>query len=300
MPSGKNWFEFIFVNIIFIIGILIIVMINFISSIRQNWPLYRCNPLYMPLSKNMESDFTFCVQDMQKNMMGSYMQPFNYILGNMGDITGGFMDNINDARKMSTGIRGFNLGSATDIFGIFNNVIVEFQKMLFAMKDIMGKVIGVVMVFIYTMESVFETGSSVIAGPIGFLMSTTQTATSCFDPETKIRLKNGNIVCMKDLHLGDRLENGSMVRATMQIDNTFKELYYKMEGKGVHKSDIYVTGTHYIYSKQKGKFVQVKYHEDAVVTDTLNTEWLSCIITDDHKIKIGDYLFWDWQDHLIH
>ena len=32
---------------------------------------------------------------------------------------------------------------------------------------------------------------------------------------------------------------------------------------------------------------------------TKQTEWFSCLITSDHKIQIGNEVFWDWEDHFI-
>ena len=51
--------------------------------------------------------------------------------------------------------------------------------------------------------------------------------------DTNIRLKNGNIVKIKDINLGDVLVNGSIVQATMKIDNTdvnnYEDLYDSIE-----------------------------------------------------------------------
>jgi len=52
---------FIFINFGF--GCLVLATYYFqsISSIKQNWGKYRCNPLYMPLSDNIMSDFKYCI-----------------------------------------------------------------------------------------------------------------------------------------------------------------------------------------------------------------------------------------------
>jgi hypothetical protein len=86
----------------------------------------------------------------------------------------------------------------------------------------------------------------------------------CFHPDTKVQLKNGNVVLMKDLNLGDILENGSLVNGIMKLDNTGKQhKLYKFSGKGVNNESIYVTGSHYIQNDD-GKFIQVKEHDDAI------------------------------------
>ena len=113
-----------------------------------------------------------------------------------------------------------------------------------------------------------------------------------------IKLKNGKIVCMKDIHLGDILENGSRVNAVMKIDNQDKEDLYKISSKGTNGEDIFVTGSHLIYDKRQCKYIEVKHYSSAVKQTEVKTEWFSCLITDDHFIQIGEELFWDWEDYI--
>jgi len=121
----------------------------------------------------------------------------------------------------------------------------------------------------------------------------------CFHPNTKIKLKNGNVVQIKNINLGDIIENGSVVEATMKIDNTNNEKYedlYVIRNSGVDKEDIYVTGSHLI--NNCGVYIPVKDYKDAVKSN-LKTDVLFCLITSDHKIHIGSKTFWDWEDHFL-
>ena len=111
----------------------------------------------------------------------------------------------------------------------------------------------------------------------------------CFSPETLVKLQNGDEVAMKDLKLGDVLVNGSVVKATMKIKND-NDPYYKLPGS------VHVTGSHYI--KDGDKYVQVKDFPGAELT-TQTDPVVSCIVTDDHKIPVGDFIFWDWEDNLV-
>jgi hypothetical protein len=43
-------------------------------------------------------------------------------------------------------------------------------------------------------------------------------------------------------------------------------------------------------------YVPVKDHPDSVLCDNKEMDWLSCLITSDHKIRIGSMTFWDWDD----
>ena len=46
MPSGKNWTNFIYVNLAFAIYIAGVFYYSQLAAIKANWPLYRCNPMW--------------------------------------------------------------------------------------------------------------------------------------------------------------------------------------------------------------------------------------------------------------
>lgn len=118
----------------------------------------------------------------------------------------------------------------------------------------------------------------------------------CFSPQTPIKLQNGDLIHMKDVKLGDVLTNGSTVTAVMKI-KIQNEPYYKIYSLNLDKH-IYVTGTHYVKHRHENDYVQVKHFPEAKITDTFDSV-VYCLITDDHKIPIGEHVFWDWEDNLL-
>jgi len=110
----------------------------------------------------------------------------------------------------------------------------------------------------------------------------------CFSPETEVQLKNGTTRQMKNLELGDVLINGSIVEATMKIKNQ-SDPYYKI-------GDIHVTGSHYV--KDGNVYKQVRNFSKAEPTDKVD-KVVCCLVTSDHKIPVGDFMFWDWEDNLV-
>jgi hypothetical protein len=295
MPTGQNWINYIFINLAFLVYMISLVYMSSIQDIRKNWALYRCNPMYMPLSDNVGRDFTHCVQNIQVSSMGPLLQPLTNITGSLTNVVSGFTEDLNNVRNVISSIR-FNMGGIFGlILGVFANVVLEFQKITIAIKDMMGKNIGVMSVFMNIMDGSFKTVGSMWNGPTGGLV---RTLGKCFHPETSVRLKNGQIVFMKDLNLGDVLENGSIVESTMRINNkTNPEQLYVLKGSGVNGVDIYVTGSHFIYNKRDKKFIPVSTFDKAEITNK-QTDWFSCLITSDHKIQIGSEVFWDWEDHV--
>lgn len=179
------------------------------------------------------------------------------------------------------------------VFGVFLNLIIEFQKIIISMKDLVGKTIGTMVTFLFVMDGSLKTMNSAWSGPTGQLV---RSLGKCFHPETKVKLQNGNIVSISEVNLGDILENGSVVESTMQISNANKtERIYLIDGP----TKIYVTGSHLVFDKSKNEFIKVENYSNAKLVD-INIDWFSCLITSDHKITIGDEVFWDWEDHFVH
>ena len=296
MPSGKNWVNFIYVNLAFAIYVGAIFYYSQVAQIKAQWPLYRCNPMYMPLADNMEENFVYCVQSMQTNFMGHLLQPLTFITSSLGGVLGGFMGEINDIRAMFDKIRTFISDTIQSIFGVFLNLVIEFQRITMGIKDLIGKTIGVMVSLMYIMDGSIKTMNSTWNGPPGQLV---RTLGKCFHPNTNVQLQNGNIKAMKDIDLGDILEDGAVVESVMKIDNKRDRApLYIIRNGGVRSADIYVTGSHLVYDDTIKNFIKVENYVGAE-TAILETDWFSCLITSNHRIKIGQHLFWDWEDHFV-
>jgi hypothetical protein len=294
MPTAKNWFNFVFIQAIFIIQIVGIYYFISLNKIRENWPVYRCNPMFMMLATDVEQNFVYCVQNMQTSFMGYLLQPLTYVTTMLASLGGDITESINDARGMFDYVRNSISGIVQSVFGVFLNLVIEFQKITIGIKDLVGKMIGVMTTLMYMMDGSVKTMQSAWNGPPGQMVTSLG---HCFDPETKLKLKNGSVVKMKDINLGDVLEDGSEVVATMQINNTTDEDVYRLKNAGHDDEDIYVTGSHLIYDN--GNFISVREHPEAILEKTRELKWFSCLITNTHKIKIGKEIFWDWEDYII-
>jgi len=298
MPTGRNWLSFVYVNLAFAIYIAGVFYYNQLALIRKDWPLYRCNPMYMPLAEDVGSNFTYCIQTMQTNYMGYLLEPLTFITSSLGTTLGNFANDLNSIRAMFSKVRGKNLDIVQSIFGVFLNLIIEFQKITISIKDLIGKLIGVMTTLLYTMDGALLTMQSTWNGPPGQMV---QALGKCFHPDTSIKLNDGTIKKMKDLDLGDVLENGVFIDAVLKIDNKREpvELYVNIgEGIGVSGEKIYVTGSHLVQHKDNKKLLLVKDSKDYKKSD-VKTDYLMCLITSNHIIKIGDETFWDWEDHFI-
>ena len=156
---------------IIIIGVFITMIIMNIMSggknhIKDNWPKYRCNPVIMPFAKHfgydVDENFSYCVQNMQKNYMGHLLKPVNYNLSVINDTGTGLLNTIHRIRAMISNIRGFAGSIIQSVFGVFFNVVIEFQKFIIIIKDMMSKLVGIVAAFVYVIDSTSQSIQSAI------------------------------------------------------------------------------------------------------------------------------------------
>lgn len=293
MPKGADWLNFIFVNLGFIAQIFAMYYFSAIKEIKENWPLYRCNPAYWPLSDNIEEDFVYCIQNTQMNFMGYLLEPLNYIVSSLGFLGTEFTESLQAVRVVIANIRTFVTSITENILGIFLNIITEFLKITLGIKDLVGKLIGTVVTLLYLIEGSVDAGVSFWDGPIG-----QSVRALCFHPETKVELMDGRVLPMNELLYGDVLLGGSKIDVVFRLHNAANEPLYRVQSKTTGEY-VYVTGEHMIYSSAANKFIKVKDHPDSVAQTDIQTEWLYSFLTSDHRIRIGEYEFWDWDDAML-
>lgn len=295
MPSGSNWLNFVYVNIAFVIYMAGVFYYNQLAEIKEDWPKYRCNPMYMFLADNVEENFTYCVQNMQTGLMGYLLEPITFVTNSLTSQLGGFSDDIQNIRAMFDKIRTFFSSIVQNIFGVFLNLIIEFQRITIGIKDLMGKSIGIMVSLMYVMDGSIKTMNSTWNGPPGQMV---RALGKCFHPNTTLLLQNQKLVSMKNIELGDVLEDGSIVETILKIDNRKNTEYFYKISDNSRDEYIFVTGSHLVYDESSDTFIKVENYHKAEKTNK-KSDVLYCLITDTHKIQIGEQTFWDWEDHFI-
>ena len=292
-PTGKHWMNFIYINLAFITIVCIMVYYISIKEIKKNWGKYRCNPMFMVFSDNIADDFTTCINTVQNHSIGPLLTPVTTEIGDLQSASEQQNQQIQES-KSSIDNLNFSLDSSmSSMDNKFSNSSVELQKITYGIKDLMGKMGAIAVSMMYVLQGNVHTMKSAWNGPPGQIMRKLASLGHCFHPDTKLILKNGKSVCMKDVPLGSILENGSKVVSVMKVDPCGEPLL-KIQSSG---QPIYVTGSHLIKEDGDFSFIKVADHPNAESQDAVKSDWYSCLITDNHLIKIGDYIFWDWEDY---
>ncbi len=264
-----------------------------IKKLQKDWPKYRCNPMAMPLAgylgHNTMQNFTQCIGQIQKGLMGHFLEPIYYVLGLMGGLGKTILGAINSIRAVFTGLKKRIGQIVKSMFSMIINVLIQFQKIIIKMKDLMMKVIGTMMTTVYMVQGIGLAGKSANNGPIGGVLRAL-----CFSPKTQVKMNNGKMKNINKIKIGDILENNNKVIATLNILGDKYSPYYKIYSKELNE-DILVTGEHLIQNPDTNRFIPVRDFKHAKPTD-IQDKILSCLVTESHLIEVGEYTFWDWED----
>lgn len=297
-----NLLILIYITIWVLILIYVPYIFGMMSQVKDNWTDYRCNPMVLPVagyinkedgqtsSDATSSNFTYCTQNIVTNFMGSILDPLYYVVSSLTDLGGEFGDTINAIRGVINAVRSFISMITSGIMNTFSNVIVAFMKTIIDIEDLLGKMLGIAQVMVYLNLGLNDTAQS-IGNSEEFKMVI---ETLCFHPDTIVEKTNKEYCKMSELSLGDVIDGNSEILIILKIKNKTKEKLYKL--KGLNNTYIQVTGSHLIYKKNEG-YILVKDHPDAIPTEDYCDEYY-CFITSNSKIKIGKYIFHDWEDDV--
>ena len=129
----------VIIVLIFILLYLFNLLVVGIQRIKENWPVYRCQPLVMPFASifghDSSKNFGYCIANMQKNFMGPLLKPLNFNISLLGDITGGLTSGLNSNRDFVGKFRAAISGTFMNIFSVVFNVMIEVQRTVINIKD---------------------------------------------------------------------------------------------------------------------------------------------------------------------
>jgi hypothetical protein len=107
----------------------------------------------------------------------------------------------------------------------------------------------------------------------------------CFDEFTLIPLINGNNVHIKDIHVGDKLENGSYVTSKFKVTSANMKIYVL--------NNIIVSESHLV--KYNSKWIRLNEHPSAKEIK-YNKPFLYCLNTSNKIIELNKIVFSDWDE----
>ena len=110
---------------------------------------------------------------------------------------------------------------------------------------------------------------------------------SCFSADTRVSLCGGGTIPISGLTPGRVLSDGQKVCSVMKLCRGDEVLY--------SLGDVVVSGTHLVFDECNG-WISVEDHPQSLMMTGRTDEYLYCLTTSNKVLRIGDFLFCDWDD----
>ena len=289
--SAWQMFGFVITTFIFLI---VLVYTRFsIGSIEldANWEEQRCRPDVMMTSglygKDAEANVQHCMTKGFDARAKKTVIPFYSIMGSFADTLSSLITSINSTKVTFATL----VGSASTVFTEFSsrlqNMFHRMYSSVVQMKILMSRIFS-------TMNAIMYMGQSAIQAGMNFertsLWNTIRNF-SCFDPDTQVLTINRGIQSIKDVRIGDTLENGQKVTGFFQFNGDGQEMVV------LPKGSITVSGPHAVL--YGSKWIKSSEHPDSIRSHSWNggnERPLVCLNTTNNTIQIGKYTFTDYDE----
>ena len=260
-------------------------------ELDANWEEQRCRPDVMMTSglygKDAEANVQHCMTKGFDARAKKTVIPFYSIMGAFGDTLSSLITSINSTKVTFATL----VGSASSVFTEFSsrlqNMFYRMYSSVVQMKILMSRIFS-------TMHAIMYMGESAIQAGMNFertdLWNTVRNF-SCFDPDTQVLTLNRGIQFIKNIEIGDTLENGQKVTGFFEFNGDGQEMVILPEGR------ITVSGPHAVL--QGSKWIKSSEHPDSMHSHSWNggnERPLICLNTTNHTIQIGKYTFTDYDE----
>ena len=262
---------------------------------------HKDNPLSILFASQAGSSsnevFKTIVTDKSQGVFSEYMSFLKPIFDIFNKLFGKLGGSINILRNTLSPMRNYFASVAMVYYKYIENFTIGLFYSMHKFRTLMNRSLSGFSLMYHTVEHTKHTLSSVAhskelkklfdkgqyALDVGYAASKIGL---CFEENTLLKLKSGKFVKIRDINLGDILEDNSIVIEKHQFLNT--EELYKYNG-------VYVTGSHIVSEKDEWK--TVKNSNNAVKT-TICPEYVYCVSTDTAKIIINKNQFRDYNESV--
>ena len=140
----SDYIQTILIFVIFALLFLFNILAVGIKKIKEEWPLYRCNPVVMPFAGYFDQDvtqnFTYCIQNMQTISMGNLLQPLNYATQVMGNTISEIKGSVQYVREFFNKMRNFISDTISSIMSVFLNLLLGIVRIIIIVLDFVYRI----------------------------------------------------------------------------------------------------------------------------------------------------------------
>ena len=302
---------------VFFIIIYIILFFGILKDhVLENWNYYRTNPFVLPFAGFIKREPGETIAEASKknlnkvlwNIVNKFLE---VLMSPIYPIISIFMKLLKKVTSVLNGIRNQIAIMRNLMFKLFEDMYMRLQNGVATMtffflklRESMKRSYGLMNVLVYAIEHSFLFFESLVKSPLGKFGKLAETmglgasmfafgaagvpmwhGALCFHPDTPIVLNNRKIELIKNIKIGDLLEDNNKVVAV--IKSRTNQYLYELPG------NIKVSGDHLIF--YNGLWERVNDISPSKESSSL-TNNIVCLVTQNGTIKLGEYLFKDYLD----
>jgi hypothetical protein len=179
---GTSVLLFISITIIaFIIQSYFVTKKN-MSAIKANWINERCKPSVIPFAgvinppdgvsprEFTQQNFTYCVQDILKNMSEYALLPITFLLNSITNVYKHISVDIQRGREMFAHIRTQMATIVENIMNRLVNILIPIQLIIITFNDIISKIMGIFNTILMTTLGIYDTLKALLGSIVEFIV----------------------------------------------------------------------------------------------------------------------------------
>lgn len=180
---GGSFILFIIITFVFIVAVAYcLIMINS-QPIIDDWQNNRCKPYIIPIAgfithpegvtagEYTAENFTYCTQNILSSIAGIALEPVQFTLQGLQGTMGQATEDLNNIRGMFDKVRSFFQNTVQEIMGRIMNTMVPLQLVIITMKDVMGKIQGILTGALFTSLGSYYTLQSLMGAIAQFIIT---------------------------------------------------------------------------------------------------------------------------------
>ena len=165
--NGGSIFMTVLILFVFFIAMSYFYVMSRAQPIKDNWVSERCSPAVMPFAGLINKpqgksafdftgeNFAFCTQNIIQDITSIFLIPVNAATNMILLVFTELAEAIQAIRNIINNIRKAFAGISQEIFGRILNVLIPIQKITISMKDMFGKVQGILTACLFTFMGVY-------------------------------------------------------------------------------------------------------------------------------------------------
>lgn len=188
--DNLSYFDLYGTSVILFISITIIAFIiqsyfvtkKNMSSIKANWINERCKPSVIPFAglinapdgvsarEFTQQNFTYCVQDILKNMSEYALLPITFLLNSITNVYKHITTDIQRGRAMFAHIRSQMEMIVENIMNRLVNILIPIQVIIITFNDIISKIMGIFTAILMTTLGIYDTLKALLGSIVEFIV----------------------------------------------------------------------------------------------------------------------------------